>query len=213
MKKVLMLSLMLIWAVPASATVYTDVTGETLSNDIMDIASVEVTNTATDVSFAITLVGDIAATDWGKYLVAIDTVAGGDTASNAWGRNFSMTSGMDYFIGSWADAGGGAELYNWDGAAWAGPALSSPALAQFTTTITIPLASIGLTAGDSFDFDVLTTGGGLTDGVMDSLGNAAVQGDWGDATTTNAQTYVTPEPATLGLLAIGGVLALRRRRS
>lgn len=223
MKKVLMLSLMLIWAVPASATMnYVDATGETISNDIIDIASVEVSNTATDVTFAITVVGDIAADDWGKYLVAIDTVAGGDTTGNGWNRPFSMPTGMDYFIGSWVDSGNGAELYDWTGAwnlteATYNVAPDNDISISTTTnviTITTTLANLGLTAGDSFDFDVLTSGGGGGDGAIDSLGNPNQQiANWGDASDVNPQTYVTPEPATIGLLAIGGVLALRRRRS
>ncbi len=216
MKKVLMLSLMLIWAVPASATMnYVDATGETISADIVDIASVEVSNTATDVSFAITLVGDITApNDWGKYLVAIDTVPGGDTVGNGWGRPISMPSGMDYWIGSWVDGVATAQLWDYDGAVWNGPAAPAIATTTSTVTITTSLASLGLTAGDSFDFDVLTSGGGGGDGAIDSLGNPNQQvANWGDQSDVVPQTYVTPEPATIGLLAIGGVLALRRRRS
>jgi len=233
MKKLLMFSLLLAWAVPASATVYTDSTGDlggyASGFPHMDIASVEVTNTATDVTFAVNLVGDISTAtgaDWAKYIITIDSVPGGDTVKNApdWSRNLYMPSGMDYFVGSWADSGGGAQLYNYDGANWNGPAGVSTSLNQFSISFTMPLADIGVSLGGSFDFDVFTTGetagsGGLGgDAGTDSLGNAGVASDdWGGgsfgATEALPVTYVTPEPATLGLLAIGGVLALRRRRS
>ncbi|GJM25397.1 MAG: hypothetical protein DHS20C16_18120 [Phycisphaerae bacterium] len=229
MKKLLMFSLLLAWAVPASATVYTDTTGDTFAGvgggGILDIASVEVTNTATEVSFAVTLVGDIAATNWGKYLVVIDSAAGGDTAGDPppWNRNVSMASGMDYFVGSWADgtASDGAELYSYDGANWnldeatynVGDDISV-SKTQFSTTITVPLAGIGVSLGGSFDFDVFSTGSNPGDGGIDSLGNPSENvSNWGEASAATPVTYVTPEPATLGLLAIGGMVALRRRRS
>ncbi|HNO78758.1 MAG TPA: PEP-CTERM sorting domain-containing protein [Phycisphaerae bacterium] len=223
MKKLLMFSLLLAWAVPASATVYTDATGDEFFGGPghIDIASVEVTNTATDITFAITLNGDILATDWGKYMVIIDSVAGGDTVGNGWGRPISMTSGADYWIGSWVDSGNGAELYDYTGAwnlqeaTYNAPPNNDISISTSTNTATITttMANLGLTPGDSFEFDVFTSGGGGTDGAVDSLGNPNQQvGDWGDQSNAFPQTYVTvPEPATMCLLAIGGVLALRRR--
>src|SRR5262245_54802968 len=79
----------------AYGAVYTDATGDLHDGTggganftgftHLDIASVEVTNDATDLSFTFTLVGDIFATDWGKYMVGIQTAAGGgDVASNGW---------------------------------------------------------------------------------------------------------------------------------
>ncbi len=225
MKKLLMFSLMLAWAVPASATVYTDATGDTFpgvgGGGILDISSVEVTNTATDITFAITLSADIVATDWGKYMVIIDTAAGGDTAGNGWGRPISMTSGAEYWIGSWVDSGNGAELHSYSGAWGLTEATYNAApdndisisTSTNTATITTTMANLGLTPGDSFDFDVFSSGGGGGDGAIDSLGNAGEQvADWGDSSDASPQTYVTvPEPATICLLAIGGILAIRRR--
>ncbi len=224
MKKLLMFSLLLAWAVPASATVYNDATGDEFfgSPGHLDIASVEVTNTATDITFAITLDGDILATDWGKYMIIIDTEAGGDAAGNGWGRPITMSSGAEYWIGSWVDSGNGAELYNFSGgwnlteATYNGPPDNdiSISTSSNTATITTTMANLGLTVGDSFDFDVFSSGGGNGDGAVDSLGNPNQQiADWGDTSDANPQTYVTvPEPATLCLLAAGGLLAIRRRR-
>ena len=42
----------------------------------------EITDDGTDIMFKISLTGDPVATDWGKYLVAIDSVPGGDSAGN-----------------------------------------------------------------------------------------------------------------------------------
>src|SRR3954447_17119511 len=105
----------------ASAAVIADATGEELSgNNNLDIKSVEVSNDASDLNFKINLVGNPVTTNWGKYMVGVDSVAGGDTSTNGngWGRPIRMSSGMDYWIGSWADSGTGAEVYRFDAASW-----------------------------------------------------------------------------------------------
>jgi hypothetical protein len=201
----------------AGAAVYNDATGEEFSgNSILDIVSVEVQNDATDIQFTINVVGDPSTTDWGKYLVAIDSVVGGDTASNGWGRPISMASGMDYWIGSWVDAGGGAETYSWDGAAWGldnatynPPSdIGIPGVTSSSVTLTTTLASLGLSISDTFTFDVFTAGGGAGDSANDALSdpNQSIA-DWGDAYVSNStlQYTVIPEPATVGLLGIAGV--------
>src|SRR5712672_2828656 len=79
------------------AVTYTDSTGENFTGaggGILDISSVEVTNTPTDVIFKINLTGDPVATDWGKYMIGIDSVGGGDTTGDGWARPVSMSSGM-----------------------------------------------------------------------------------------------------------------------
>src|SRR6187200_1636894 len=83
----------------APAAIFLDSTGENFDgNAHMDIKSVTVTNTATDISFAVQVNGPIGAgTDWGKYMVGIDSVAGGDVGNpvgNPWGRNIRIGSGM-----------------------------------------------------------------------------------------------------------------------
>jgi hypothetical protein len=125
---------------------------------------------ATDISFSFTLDGDILATDWGKYMVIMDTAPGGDVAGNGWGRPISMTSGADYWFGSWVDSGNGVELYDYSGA-WNKSGTPSIATTQFTVTLSAPLADLGLSIGDTFEFDAFTSGGGGGDGAVDSLGN------------------------------------------
>lgn len=233
MKKFLALAAMAMIAGSASAAVYNDATGDLNDGTSggtdftafthLDIASVEITNDATDISFAITLVGDIQATDWGKYLVHIDSVVGGDPSGNGWGRPISMPGGADYWLGSWVDSGGGAESYSWDGGAWnldnatynaAPDNMIGLNIAQFTATYTLPLAELGLAIGDTFIFDVYSSAGGGTDGAIDSLALASPSVlDWGDAyTTPSTLSYtVVPEPAALALIAVGGLALIRRR--
>jgi hypothetical protein len=201
----------------------------------LDIASVEVTNDATDLSFTFTLVGDIVATDWGKYMVGIDidgNDATGDPAGNGWARPITMSpDGMDYWIGTWVDSGNGAELRSWNGASWqldeatynAPPDNDiSISKTQFTAKVTVPLANLGLGPGDMFWFDAYSSGGGGGDSAVDALSSSTPSiTDWGGPFNSPgnaglAKYTVIPEPATLAILGLGalamGLGCLRRRR-
>lgn len=206
----------------AQAAVYVDAQNETHDgNANLDITQVEVTNDATNISFKISLRGSIASpTDWGKYTIGLDTTAGGNsnqnTSGNAWGRAISMP-GMDYWIGSWVDSGGGALLYQWTGSAWNQTGSPSNTIASPSLTLTTSLASLGLSNGSVVKFDVYTTGGNGGDGANDAAGNASqASSGWSahyDSGTNVLQyTVVVPEPASLGLLSLGSVALLRRRR-
>ncbi len=193
----------------------------------LDISSVAVSNTATDLIFKINLDGDPVATDWGKYMVGIDSVAGGDTAGNGWGRPISMSSGMDYWLGAWVDGGNGMEVRNWNGAAWdlyaatynPIPPLAVPTKDSSSVSLTVPLSYLGLGVGDIFLFDVYSSGGGGGDSAVDALGNPNPSIlDWpGPYDTGNMiRTYlVVPEPASLALVSLAGLAllgALRRQK-
>jgi hypothetical protein len=182
-------------------TNYTDATGETISASILDISSVEVSNDAFDLIFKIGLVGDPVATDWGKYMIGINAGgAGGATQTptgNGWGRpiNFGSGSGMDYWVGSWVDGGNGAQLWKYTGA-W--NTINAPTISKTTSNVTIrvPYGAMGLTSGNSLDFDVYTSGGGGSDGAIDALStNGTSIANWGDTfTTVTPKTYTIVAP-------------------
>ncbi len=204
-------------ALPASATIYTDSTGENFDgNAHMDIASVEVTNDATNVIVKVTLNGSIAnPNDWGKYMMGIDSAVGGDSAGNGWARPISMP-GMDYWVGSWVDSGGGVQLYQYTGS-WNQIAAPSQTIGANSVTWTIPQASLGLTIGNSFNFDVYTAGGGSGDSANDASSNpnqstTGWSGPYNSSTLVSTYTLTAvPEPGVVGLFGLAGLALIRRR--
>ena len=220
-------------SMPLGAVTYSDSTGDidpgiANGNGTLDIVSMEVTNTPTDLVFQLTLNGNVSSTDWGKFMIGIST---GNTANtntgNGWNRPINLNSplgGMDYWVGSWVDFGGGSQLYSYNGASWDGPsALGSYNFAGgATSTInyTIPLASLGLAINDTFYFDAYSSGGGGSDSAVDSLANPNVSiTAWDQAYTSSTPSpglysYTVVPEASHTMLVLAGLAAFgwRRRR-
>ncbi len=240
MKKVLLACVALgLMASTASATIIaTDPAGDEFSfNSNLDLIQLEANSSATDLVLTLSVNGDIGATTWGKYLLFIDTdnVAGSGGASqfpdadpptndaNPWVRNVAVgdTNHLpEYFLGSWVDFGGGTQLFGFGGGAWTqgtSPAHVITPGAVSTISYTIPLADLGIGAGDTIFLEAFSTGGNSFDTANDTVNspsddwNAAA---WGDqATLSNSTPYtVVPEPASLILIGLGGLVLLRRRR-
>lgn len=221
----------------ASPDVYTDAVGDISpsifsGNGVLDITGMEVTNTATDLVFTLSVNGNVGTTDWGKFMVGIGRNGStGTTTGNGWNRPITMVTasgGMTNWLGAWTDGGGGAESYvyttQWDriGATWAGNlpgTFSFSAGSVSTVTWTISMASMGLSVGDTFSFDAYSSGGGGTDGAVDALANPNVSiADWGNSYTSSSATglytyTIVPAPGALALLGLAGVAGTRRRKA
>jgi hypothetical protein len=251
MKKVLLSSLVTAafavsssFAVQGTTSPYSDAVNDidasfgSAANGTINILGMEVTNNANDITFTLTLNGNISTTDWGKFMVGIATGGTGTTTGNGWNRPINLSSpigGMDYWIGSWVDSGGGAELYSYNGSGWSlsGATYNSNFPGSFsfaggptsTVSYTATLASLGLAVNDVFYFDAYSSGGGGGDGAVDALANPNVSiTGWGDSYTSSTtgdsglglNSYqVVPEPSTYALLALSALglagYAARRR--
>ena len=234
------------FAVQGTTSPYSDAVNDidasfnTAGNGTLNILGMEVTNNATDITFTLTVNGNVSTTDWGKFMIGFATGGTGTTTGNGWGRPINLVSpigGMDYWIGSWVDSGGGAELYSYNGSGWSlsGATYNSNFPGSFsfaggstsTVSYTATLASLGLAVNDVFYFDAYSSGGGGTDSAVDALANPNVSiTGWGGPYTSSTtgqsgpglNSYqVVPEPSTVALLAlsalgVAGYAARRRAR-
>jgi hypothetical protein len=203
--------------------------GISTASGTLDLVKMEVSNTATDVVFQLTVNGNIGSTDWGKFMIGIANNKGyGTSSSDGWGRPITMSAngGMTNWIGSWADSGGGAEnrsnqtSWGLTGATYNGNfgGFSLSAGAQSTITYTVSIASLGMSIGDTFSFDAYSSGGGDGDSAVDALANPNVAiTSWGqayDSGASNSFSYTlsaVPAPGAIALMGVAGLLGRRRR--
>jgi hypothetical protein len=177
----------------------------------LDIVSMEVAETATDLIFTLTVNGNISTTDWGNFMIGIaNTKLAGTTSGNGWGRPINMTTpagtGMTHWIGSWVNAGGGSQLWTYGGTSWDGPAALvgytfTPA-PQSTIQYTVTKASLNYESGDVLFLDAYSSGGGATDAAIDALSNPneAVTA-WDQSYTSSIATGISRYPQAAGVSA------------
>ncbi|MFK7883428.1 MAG: hypothetical protein AB8F26_04505 [Phycisphaerales bacterium] len=217
----------------ANADIYNDNSGNHLDGgdlhdffqsqgfDHLDILSAEVTNDSTNLYIDLTVGADLDATNWGKYALAINNGSGSSDAGNGWGRNIDW-SGQEitHWVATWADGNGteiGGQVWSYD-SGWAETGAISGSddsmHASGRQIFSIALADLGLSIGDTFTFDIVSTGGGNDPGV-DHLSNSVFATDeWGNTSAAGQflSYTVVPAPGAVALLGMGGLLAGRRRR-
>lgn len=230
---VLSLSLM---AGSALADTYNDATGDLASPTFdgfshLDITSVEVTNDASFVYISINTAGDLDAVNWGKFVVGFDTGRNaGDNSVDpgSWNRNVDWGRGITDFIGSWTDDGGsgaGAELRSFDGSSWGltdatylgggDVTADDSGHAGGTQMLAVSLAALGLGNGDTFEFDVFSSGGGADPGVDHLSRLVSATPDWNTTSVSGQFLSYTinvvplPPAAFAGFLGLAGVVGIR----
>ena len=152
------------------------------------------------------LAGSPVATDWGKYMVGIRSGPLGDTNSNGWVRPIKVTNGITHWLGTWVDGGNGAELWTYSGGVWSlnsatyasNPANLSVSKDATGLVVNVNVSSLALGPGETFLFDVYSSGGGGSDSAIDALSdpNASVTGWGGPFTTTNPVAFTMPGSLT-----------------
>ena len=203
--------------------------GISTGNGTLDLVSMEVSHTATDIQFKLTVNGNIGTTDWGKFMVGIANNKGyGTSTSDGWARPITMSAnkGMTNWLGVWGDGGGGAENRS-NQTSWGltGATYNSnfgnfafAAGAQSTITFGVSIASLGMSIGDTFRFDAYSSGGGNADSAVDALANPNVAiTSWSqayDSGTSNSFSYTLtaiPAPGAIALVGLAGLVARRRK--
>ena len=203
--------------------------GITTGGGTLDLVSMEVSHTATDIQFKLTVNGNIGITDWGKFMVGIANNKGyGTSTSDGWARPITMSAngGMTNWFGSWVDGGGGAENRS-NQTSWGltGATYNSnfgnfafAAGAQSTITYGVSIASLGMSIGDTFSFDAYSSGGGSGDSAVDALANPNVAiTSWGQAYDSGTSTSLSytltaiPAPGAIALIGLAGLVARRRK--
>ncbi|MFO0783691.1 MAG: hypothetical protein U0636_08390 [Phycisphaerales bacterium] len=204
--------------VAQASVVYNDATGDMFETapSNLDISSVEVSNDATTLYIS---VSTVSFETWTKYMIFMDTAAGG-TGSNAWNRPVDLNGRqIDHFIGSWVDQNSNnSQFVDWTGSNWNwGSELTfTNSASGNTVTWAISLAALGLGVGDTMYFDVATSGGGGGDSGIDHLSRSTMATDWWSNTSVAGDFLayqIVPGPGALTLLAAAGLSASRRRRS
>lgn len=193
---------------------YSDATNDLFDNGFgnLDITGVTVSNTATHLNIAVTT---REFQNWTKYLIFLNTAAGG-TGSNGWGRPVDLSgSQIDYYIGSWVDApSSNAQFWGYSNSAWNLDSTFSNSVSGNTVTWSVSLAALGLSIGSTFTFDVATSGGGNDPGVDHLSRMDPATPGWGTASVagTFLSYTVIPAPGAMALLAAAGLLGGSRRR-
>jgi MYXO-CTERM domain-containing protein len=201
----------------AHADIYSDATFDLFDNgfDNLDISSVSVSDDGVNLSIAVTTRGFA---NWTKYMMYFDTQPTGGTSTNAWSRPVNLSgASIEYYMGSWVDQpSSNSQFVTWTGSAWnwGSESYLTNSVSGNTVTWQISLASMGLSAGSTFYFDVATSGGGADPGVDHLSRSTAATSGWGEASTAGAflAYTVTPAPGAVALLGLAGIVGGSRRR-
>jgi autotransporter-associated beta strand protein len=193
---------------PPPGDSYMDISNVVITNNSTNILF-QINLAASDGGHTTNLLTDPTNQSFGKYQIGLETVpmAGNTAVSNPY-NPIGISTGMNYWIDNWTnqtttgtvatpDTGDG-QVFNFTGGAWAqtggnGLATDVPGNSAFvqttlgmsSVTVSVPLAGLGLSIGNQFNFDVWTTfDGGI--GADDALDSGAA------ATSQSSGSYINP---------------------
>ena len=178
-------------------TSYTDGTGEIAvpggPYPHLDIETVQVSTAAatSQITFRIYTEGDPTSPGWGVYMIGVKSGTGGAVSGvGGSGRPIHFPSGMTH----WIIAGsGGGQVWTY-GASWtqAGTVTQTRDAATKSVALTLSYSTLALSLGETFTFDVYTSGTGGGDGAVDALSvsTSSITG-WGDAFSSTAPRSFT----------------------
>ncbi len=163
-------------------------------NAPMDLGSLYVANDANFWYFLFTVNTDIVATNWGKYLIFIDTTNDVNGATtDAWGRAITVSDPhkAEYSLRGWFDGGGAygvskTQFWQWSAGAWSqnGTADAAAVSAGAVSGVEWKIARSKLGDPSQIWVEVVSTGGSPSDNAQDTCNDPA--DDW------NATDWSTP---------------------
>lgn len=213
----------------AHATVYSGpgVADGSAANDGGAISSVDIESTASTITFTIDSTEPMASYIF--YSIELQYGSGGDTSLvNPWGPHAGMSTGLNALVNTY---GTGASALTYNGGTWTqnGPGQSFDAggTGSSFATMTFSLSSLGLSAGSTFNFDVVSSytspGGQAAYGALDNTGYLPesdnsyqpwLGSNFYDSATASGSMLnsytVVPEPSVAALAGLSGLALIRR---
>lgn len=188
------------------AAVASDKTGDGNGEAVMDLKDLYLWHDATHLYIALTITGDISATNWGKYLIYIDTT--NDTAggtSDPWTRNVVAQDPHkpEFVLATWLDQSpyskSRVELWSWGTGTWTklGGMVDAAAMSGSSSGSVIEM-SVKLSALGSVPtiwLEAWSTGGGSNDNAQDTVNSPAE--DWNATDWSTQSTLAVSTPYVL----------------
>ena len=197
------------------------------------ISSVVVNNNASSISFTINSTEPMASYIFYSVELQIVGQAGSGATGlvNPWGPAVGISSGENALINTYG-SGATPGIYNGGWNMGSGISYVAGGTGFDYATISVPLSDLGLSAGESFYFDVVSTytnpGGQAAYGALDNTGylpesdgnyqpwngtssyDSATSSGTTFGTTATLYTVETPEPTAAALMGLGALALIRR---
>ncbi|MFC1572868.1 FlgD immunoglobulin-like domain containing protein, partial [Candidatus Eisenbacteria bacterium] len=190
------------------APVATDSGDDGNGNDVMDLLSLWAYEDDAHYYFCFTIDGNIAAANWGKYALYVDTTNDSEGATfDAWTRNVVVEDPHkpEYGIYTWVNDVGPygtdkVQLFSWNGVQWDGPSEISAAGLQAgnLSVIEWQIAKASFGRPDTLWCEVWSTGGG-PDNAQDTINDPPEDWnatDWTTQAVLLCSTAIEVEEAT-----------------